>query len=184
MYASQVNPMLYGPFGPGVSMNELWDLYTEQRKLSGLTHIRGNKISTGFYHIVVEVWTVFNDGTVLITQRHPSKPFPLLYECTGGSILKGEDSLHGAIRELLEETGIRTTSEKLQKIYEYSNKDTIYDVYVNKEKSINIEDLNIPNDEVINAKIVSIQEIEKLISSGLMIPKLKYFLELYKKNIK
>ena len=86
---------------------ELWDLYDEKRTLTGKTHIRGEKIPQGYYHLVVHVWIRNSKGEYLISQRSADRPaFPLMWECVGGSVTQGEDSLTGALRETEEEVGI------------------------------------------------------------------------------
>ena len=73
---------------------ELWDLYNENRELLGRDHIRGEEIPEGCYHLVVHVWIRNSKGEYLISRRSADRPsFPLLWECVGGSVLKGEDSL-------------------------------------------------------------------------------------------
>lgn len=86
---------------------ELWDLYNENREFIGRDHIRGEKIPQGCYHLVVHVWIRNSKGEYLLSQRSENRPsFPLMWECVGGSVLKGEDSLTGAIREVQEEVGV------------------------------------------------------------------------------
>ena len=85
-------------------MTELWDLYTEDREKSGETLVRGQEIPEGRYHLVADAWIVNSKGEYLISQRSASRPtFPLMWECVGGSVLAGEDSLAGALREAREE---------------------------------------------------------------------------------
>ena len=92
---------------------DLCDLYTENRAHTGKTHIRGEKIPEGYYHLVVHVWIRNSKGEYLISQRAANRPtFPLFWECVGGSVLVGENSIDGAIREAYEEVGI--TLEPLQ----------------------------------------------------------------------
>ena len=87
---------------------ELWDLYNENRELLGRDHIRGEEIPEGCYHLVVHVWIRNSKGEYLISRRSANRPsFPLLWECVGGSVLKGEDSLQGALRETQEEVGLQ-----------------------------------------------------------------------------
>jgi 8-oxo-dGTP pyrophosphatase MutT (NUDIX family) len=50
---------------------------------------------------------------LLITQRHPMKHFGYYWEITAGSVIKGEDELSAAVRELVEETGIKVNKEDL-----------------------------------------------------------------------
>ena len=86
---------------------EIWDLYDKQRHLMGRDHIQGEEIPQGYYHLVVHVWIKNRNGEYLISQRSSDRPMhPLKWECTGGSALKGEDSLTAALRETKEEIGL------------------------------------------------------------------------------
>ena len=55
-------------------MAELWDVYDVNRAPTGRTHVRGEPLAPGDYHLVGDVWTVNFENKVLLTQRHPSKP--------------------------------------------------------------------------------------------------------------
>ena len=91
---------------------EIWDLYNERRELTGEQHIRGEEIPQGYYHLVVHVWIRNSKGEYLISQRSDDRPtFPLMWECVGGSALKGEDSLTAALRETEEEVGVKLSPE-------------------------------------------------------------------------
>ena len=97
---------------------EIWDLYTKHRNKTGKDHLRGKKIPDGFYHLVVHVWIRNKQGAYLISQRAASRPtFPLMWECVGGSVLKGEESVDGAIREVKEEVGIDLAPSQGKKIF-------------------------------------------------------------------
>ena len=86
---------------------EIWDLYNEKRELTGRDQVRGEEIPQGYYHLVVHVWIRNRCGKYLISQRSADRPVhPLKWECVGGSVLKGEDSLTGALRETKEEVGL------------------------------------------------------------------------------
>ena len=91
-------------------MPELWELYDGDKRPTGKTMLRGQSVPEGYWHIVVGIWTITADGRLLLTCRHPDKPWGLQWENTGGSVLAGEDSLHGALRELREETGLTAES--------------------------------------------------------------------------
>lgn len=92
---------------------ELWDLYNERRELTGRDHIRGEEIPQGFYHLVVHIWIRNSKGEYLISQRSADRPtFPLMWECVGGSVTKGEDSLTGALRETMEEIGVTLSPDE------------------------------------------------------------------------
>lgn len=87
---------------------ELWDLYTRDRRVTGRTHVRGEPLPPGSYHLVVHIWIRNSRGEYLISQRSADRPsYPLMWECVGGSVIAGESSLEGAIREVSEEVGIK-----------------------------------------------------------------------------
>lgn len=88
------------------SSDEIWDVYDENRNLTGQLHRRGEALGRGEYHLVVHVWIQNKDGSFLLTKRSHNKGFPNMWESTGGSALTGEDSLTAAIREVKEETGL------------------------------------------------------------------------------
>ena len=64
-------------------MKEVWDLYDAKGNKTGYTLVRGRPIPEGCYHLVVSVWIINNRGEYLLSQRHPDKPYPLRWECTG-----------------------------------------------------------------------------------------------------
>ncbi|SEQ11925.1 Broad specificity phosphatase PhoE [Treponema bryantii] len=89
---------------------ELWDAYnSDYEKLEGVTLIRDDEANfpKGAYHLVCEVLVRHVDGTYLLMKRSPNKNWPGMWEATaGGSALKGETDVEGALRELREETGV------------------------------------------------------------------------------
>ena len=95
---------------------EIWDLYDRDGDPTGETHIRGEAIPEGRYHIVCEVLLRHRDGDYLLMQRDANKhPHPGAWEATaGGSALSGEDAPTCIRRELREETGL--TGEDFQRV--------------------------------------------------------------------
>ena len=88
---------------------EMWDLYDKNEVKTGLSITkRFGDIPAGYFHIVVETLVKHTDGTYLVMQRDfNKKESPGVYEgSAGGSILAGETKVDGAIREVLEETGL------------------------------------------------------------------------------
>lgn len=89
-------------------MSELWDIYDENRKPTGKTIFRNDFFDRNNvdypdeYHIAVHIWIKNSEEKWLISKRTPNKNYPLLWECTGGSVVAGEDSLSGALREVRE----------------------------------------------------------------------------------
>lgn len=109
-------------------MRGLWDLYDRSRKKTGAAVERGQTIPDGSYHLVVSVWIMNSQGEFLLSQRHPDKPYPLYWECTGGSVLAGESSLEGAVREVREELGLALEPEHGRLLYQ-TRRDQCHDFY-------------------------------------------------------
>lgn len=107
---------------------EIWDLYDSKANKVNLDHQRGTPIPQGLYHKVVEIFVITTTNEVLLTQRSPEKTWPLKWEVSAGSILKGETSIMGAQRELFEETGIHVNQNQLIPIYSYVH-DTIPSIF-------------------------------------------------------
>lgn len=93
-------------------MAEFWDIYDENRNKTGkLAERDGYEFKDGEYHIVV-TGIIFNSKyEILISKRASWKKYGGLWECNGGSILAGETSLEGILRELKEELGISFTEK-------------------------------------------------------------------------
>ena len=96
---------------------ELWDAYDREGNPLGFDLVRGEPVPESVYHLVVEIFAVTADGRVLITQRHPDKAWGGCWEYTGGSVVKGETPVEGALRELREETGIIVSAQDLHPVY-------------------------------------------------------------------
>lgn len=91
---------------------EVWDAYDRDcKRIGGMTLFRGEEIPEGVYHLVCDIIVRHTDGEYLLMQRDRRKHFGGMWEATaGGSALKGEDAYACAVRELREETGIRSDS--------------------------------------------------------------------------
>lgn len=107
---------------------ELWDAYDREGNPLGIDLVRGEPVPENVYHLVVEIFAVTSDGRVLITRRHPEKSWGGYWEYTGGSVVKGETPVQGAVRELREETGIAVPAEDLRPVYVWrsDSRNTIY----------------------------------------------------------
>ena len=113
---------------------EIWDAYDENFNIiEGVTLVRGEEetIPEGVYHLVVDILVKHKDGTYLLMQRDPNKPYGSMWEASGGgSALKGENAYTAALRELREETGI--VAEKLKEVGRVVRPETkgVYVVFV------------------------------------------------------
>lgn len=122
---------------------EVWDAVDENGELLGFDLYRdewGKKpIPEGAHHRVVEIFTVTKQGEVLCTQRDPKKRiFALKWEVTGGSVVKGEKPLAGAVRELREETGIVKQPEELTFLLRLTHGPTVFYEYAATVESADI----------------------------------------------
>ena len=99
---------------------EIWDLYTADRKLTGKTMIRGEETPEGLYHLGVHAWVRNSEGKYLISQRAAWRDAcPLMWETVAGSVVAGEDSLTGVLREVKEEIGLDFAPEQARLVYSY-----------------------------------------------------------------
>ena len=142
-------------------MPELWDVYDAQRNRKPGSHVRGTLLAPGDFHLVVEIWTFTPDGRVLLTLRHPKKHFGGKWECTGGSVVQGEDSLTGARRELLEETGLSMAglAPTLLTTLTVPANGTIYDIYAVR-LDFALDDVTLQPGETVGKRFVDFDWLE------------------------
>lgn len=159
-------------------MTELWDVYNEKRIKTGKTHLRGVPLSAGEFHLVVQIWMVNSCGEVLLTRRHPEKTYGNLWECTGGSVLSGEDSLTGALREVREEVGIALRREDAQLLKSERRKQSFYDIWL-FHKDFSITEVQLQPEEVTAAKWVTRAIYEDMARQGQIVPIMTPIYDLY-----
>lgn len=156
---------------------ELWDLYTRDRRLTGETHVRGEKLPPERYHLVVHVWIRNSRGEWLISQRAANRPsFPLMWECTGGSVTQGEDSLTGAIREAKEEVGVDLDPAQGRKLSSALREDSFRDIWLFRYDG-EIDLRNATTDEVADMRWMTAAEIRQLYDAGQLVYTLTYFFD-------
>jgi len=161
-------------------MLELWDLLDVNRNHTGQTHVRGLPIPNGKYHLCVHIFIVNSKGQILMSKRHPDKPLGNLWECTGGSVVSGEDSLMGAIREVKEELGIELNPEEGKLIYQETFQVTHNDIWL-FYADVEIGDLVFQEEEVVDAKWVTKEEYEEMMEAKELVPKMyDYFNFIFK----
>lgn len=163
---------------------EIWDLYNEKKELIGIDHIRGQEIPEDCYHLVVHVWIRNKDGKYLISQRSATRPtFPLMWECVGGSVIKGEDSLAGAIRETQEEIGVNLSPQNGINLFSIKRNvvngkrfGDILDVWLFEyDGPVLLEQAT--TQEVAQTTWLTKDEIKELFDNGKFVHTLKYFLD-------
>ena len=133
-----------------VSTLELWDAYDKNfKKIPNIVLTRGEVIKDGMYHLVCDIIVKHIDGSYLIMKRDLNKHLGGKWEASaGGSALIGESPYQCAIRELFEETGIKS-----------SNLEELGTIVCDKNKSIYVEFLCITD---VNKDSITLQEGETI----------------------
>ncbi len=151
-------------------MSELWDLYDADRNPLHQRHVRGTRLKRGTYHIAVGIWVVNDEDQILLTLRAPEKlDWPSFWENTAGSVLAGETSRAGAVRELFEETGIRVMEEELHLLGTERTRNTIGDCYIVR-KTVPLSEIVFQKGETCDARWVSLAELDEMIAADLVAP--------------
>ena len=157
-------------------MPELWDIYDENKNKTGKTAIRDVTI-TG---IILN-----SKNEILISKRAMNKKFGGMWECNGGSILAGETSKEGILRELKEELGVTFKPEEaifLKEVKREKVPQNFKDLWLFR-KDINIEDLTFPDGEATEAKWVNIDEFIKMFNNNEIIPTVDFGREEYEEAL-
>ncbi len=141
---------------------ELVDLLNNRKELTGETCER-NAVPDGKYRLSIHIWIVNDKNEILIQQRSANrKKFPNMWTNTGGACIAGETSIETVFRELKEELDITPSIDNLELIASYKREKDYVDVWGLKQ-NINITDLKFNDNEVQDAKWVTVEEWKKLL---------------------
>lgn len=104
-----------------------------------------------------------------------------MWECVGGSVVKGEDSLQGVVRKTKEEVGIDLNPEsgqvlftKTRKIIEGKIFNDILDVWL-FEYDGEVDLSNATTDEVAQVAWMNQEQIKELFEHNMFVETLEYF---------
>ncbi len=162
---------------------EIIDKYDNKKFPLNKTAERHDKV-LGEYRISVHVWIINNKGELLIQKRSPQKrKYPNMWACHGGGVDAGENSLEAAIRECKEEIGVNLDKENIEFVlsYKYSNS-TFLDIYLARA-DINLEDLVFQEEEVCDAKWVTLDEFDNMIKNNEVPSVVLHYFDFFKKII-
>ena len=157
---------------------EIWDLYDRNRTIIG-EHIRGEALPADSYHLVVHIWIKNSQGKYLMSQRAKNRPtFPLMWECVGGSVLKGESSLQGALRETHEEVGVTLPAQTGKLLFSTIRKqfNDMVDVWLFPYDG-NVSLKNATTDEVEQTVWLDRNDIMRLKQENKLVNTLDYFFD-------
>ena len=169
----EIQPQLYHRIQEWLTIQsnaeEIWDIYDENRNLTGGFHRRGDFLEDGEYHLVVHVWLMNSSGEFLLTKRAPNKSFPNLWATTGGSALAGEDSLTAALREVKEETGLIADPACGSCVFNFRRDDCFVDVWLFKQ-DFNLNDVVLQDGETCDKMCGRADKIKELNNNGRFVP--------------
>lgn len=168
-------------------MSEYWDIYDENRKKTGKIVERGvYEFEPGEYHIVVTGIILNSKNEILITKRAEHKKFGLMWECNGGSVLAGETSLQGVIRELKEEVGVEFKKREaifLKEVKGGKKYPDFKDLWLFR-RDVKKEEITFPDGEAIDYKWVTIDEFMKMYNNKEIVPTVDFGVEEYNLALK
>ena len=145
---------------------ELWDVLTAEGEPTGRTKVRGQKLLSGEYHLFVHIWIQNDKKEYLIQKRADHLEWqPGVWAITGGSVLAGEDSLTGAIRETSEEVGINLQAAQMTFIARLQRFDGFADIWLATGDTHQWGDVHL-GPEVSQIRWVTKQQIQQMISNG------------------
>ena len=158
---------------------EKFDLYDINRKKLNIVVNRGDKIPPGCFRLVVHLVIFNSKGEILIQKRHPNKKnWPSMWDITvGGCVSSGETSLEAINRESKEELGLDLENEIKRAIFSFNFSEGFDDIYI-LNKDINLNELQLQESEVVDAKWASIEEIIQMMKNNEFITYHESFLKL------
>lgn len=145
---------------------EMCDVHDESGMRTGRIVARNTLLGQGEYYLVVQVWLRNEDGEYLIQQRalHLTTG-PGMWATTAGYVISGEDSISGAMREVMEELGIALAPASLSRFLSLIMDDRIENVWLAdvQKSAINGVTLDI---DVADWKWASKARIRQMIDQG------------------
>ena len=149
---------------------ELLPLYDRDGNPLDKTAIRDGglpQVEEGEYWRVCDVWIVNSRGELLIQRRALDRPnWPGAWcESAGGSLVVGETPEEGAIRETLEELGVRLDMNRGGLAFTYTSARAHHDVWVFR-MDVPLEDLTLQAEEVIDARYAAPEELPRMEAEG------------------
>lgn len=149
-------------------MEEMMDIYDDNKVKTGLTLPRKTKLEKGQYMLYVIALIQNEKGEFLVTRRTMDKKWAAgQWEIPGGGSKAGETSFEAVCREVLEETGLDVSMCEPNIAFSYKNEDLdrgdnyFTDIYILK-RDFTLDDITVDPHEVMDVKLASFDEITRL----------------------
>lgn len=158
-------------------MEELIDVLDENGNKTGEILTREQIHKKGLCHRIVVIAIIDAQGNILMQQRSKNKTKnPGKWDvAAAGHVSSGQTSTEAAIRETLEEVGIKVNEQELEYIFTYKNRENIeedyidnqiYDCYIIKRDKIDLKDIKMQESEVEQVKLCNVEEFNQIIENG------------------
>lgn len=157
---------------------ELFDLYDNEKKVTGKVIKRGDMVPDGFYRYVVHALIFNSKGELLIQKRADCKShWPSLWDISvGGCVIKGETPAIAMQRELKEELGLDYDFSNSRPFMTFSFEGG-YDDWFYLEMDVDPHKLILQEEEVSDAKYATLDEIKNLINENKFIKYQDFFFD-------
>lgn len=167
-------------------MEELIDVLDENGNKTGEILTRKQIHKKGLCHKIVVISIIDEKGNILMQQRSKNKSKnPGKWDvAVAGHVSSGQTSTEAAIRETLEEVGIKVKEKELEYVLTYKNKENvkedyidnqIYDCYIVKKEKIDLKDIKIQKSEVEQVKLCNLKEFEQIIENGNIVKRDEFY---------
>lgn len=153
-------------------MEELIDVLDENGNKTGEILTREQIHKRGLCHRIVVIVVIDAQGNILMQKRSKSKKEnPGKWDVTAaGHVSSGQTVIQAAIRETLEEVGIKINEKELEYILTYKSEKNgekeICDCYIVKKEKIKLEDIKLQEIEVEQVKLCNLTEFYEIIENG------------------
>lgn len=137
----------------------------------------------GAFHVAVMAF-IINDGRELLMTRRSSgkEAWAGYWECTAGSVLAGESSHEGMLREIREEIGFEMPAGQGRLVHSFIEDDTIWDAWL-FTMDLRLEDARLQEAEVDRIKYVGKEEFLRMGAAGEIVPTLGFAVGLIEKGL-
>ena len=145
------------------------DILNRFREQTGVTKGR-KELVKGEYRISTHIWVMDSNGRILVLKRSEQEDkFPGMWAQVGGGVVAGDTSKETVIKECLEELGLTVKEENMYYVASYIRTRDIVDVWLVRQ-NVNLEELVLQEEEVADARLVTLKEFDSMIDSGLVVP--------------
>lgn len=150
---------------------ELFDIYDENRQLTGRTVERGRTLAKDEYRLVVHVSIINSKNELLIQQRQPFKAdWPGMWDISvSGSVQAGEMSQDAAMREVFEELGLTIDLREVLPYFMVNFTNGFDDQYI-LYQDVDLAALHLQESEVQAVKWASHDEVKAMVEAGTFFP--------------